>query len=183
MSKYKPAPRPKLIGPPENAANHRVIAALQARCIQCPYCMELWHVDMERKAEAAIQMKLGGRCIAVRRAMFMAWFSDIEIQPGNRVTSRCKNANCINPRLLMQAAPGYILGKQYVNGVRDRKTATRHLVIKKLAESKLSDFDVIRIREDKRKGTEAAHEFGITPEHYNAIQRLDTRAKIMAGAR
>jgi hypothetical protein len=145
--------------------------------------MERWHIDMVRNGEAAIQMKLGGKCIAVRRAMYLAAFPDEEIQPGHRITSRCKNPNCVNPRLLMQAAPGYILAKQYTNGLRDPKTATRHLVAKKLAESKLSDFDVIRIREDKRKGKEAAHEFGISPEHYNAIQRLDARAKILTGAR
>lgn len=178
--KYMPAPRPKLIGPPASAANHRIIDAIKARCIKCPYCMEDWHVDMERKGEAAIQMKLGGKCIAVRRAMYQAHYHDEPIQEGYRVTSRCKNPNCVNPRLLMQAKPGYILGKQYTNGLRDRKAATRHLVLAKIAKSKLDDAAVIRIREDKRKGKEAAREYGITPEHYNAIQRRDARARVYA---
>lgn len=177
---HHPKPRPKLIGPPASAANHAVIAAIQDRCIECPYCIERWHIDMVRNGEAAIQMKLGGKCIAVRRAMYLAHYHDEPIEAGYRVTSRCKNPNCVNPRLLMQAKPGYILGRQYTDGLRDKNAATEHLLRAKVEKSPVTFEDVLRIRADKRKGKEAAKEWGITPEHYNAIQRGATRTRVYA---
>jgi hypothetical protein len=48
-------------------------------------------------------------------------------------------------------------------------------VAQRIKNTKLSDADVFRIISDPRKGKEAAQEFGICKEHFNAIQRGQTR--------
>lgn len=170
MAKYIPKP-PKLIGPPATKANHYVRDRMAQTCIECECCGEQWHFKAVHRHGMAIQVNVGGQVMAARKAMYMATFPDKPIQNGRRITSRCKNPNCINPALLIQSTASALLKTHYTKGIRDRHVAAAHLVAQQARNTKLSRDEVIRILNDDRKGAAAAHEFGISKEHYNAIQR------------
>jgi hypothetical protein len=158
-------------GPPAVMANQYVYERLQNDCTECPCCGEPWRYKAARESGVNIMLNIGGRLMAVRRAMYMAAFPGKMIVARRRITSRCKDSRCINPRLLYQATAGELLKTHYEKGIRCKRKAAAHLVAIKQGESKLSQSDVMAILNDNRKGAEAAHEWGITKEHYNAIQR------------
>lgn len=170
----------KLIGPPSGASNAYVQNRLQDSCTECESCGGMWHFKAEKRHGFAIQINVGGRVMAVRKAAWIAFFPKRQVIDGMRITSRCENPNCINPKLLAQVQPGTLLAKHYKDGIRSKAQASAHLVRYVRAKAKLDDKDVVAIRMDDRKGTEAAHEWGITPEHYNAIQRGTSRMAKMS---
>ena len=173
--KYRPAPRPKLIGPPAGAANDSVRLRLAESCTECECCGEMWHFKAEKRHGFVVQINVGGRVMAVRKAAWMAFFPERKVIKGKRITSNCENPNCINPKLLTQVNPGTLLAKHYKDGIRSKAQAAAHLIRYVRANAKLDDEAVAAIRNDNRKGTEAANEWGITPEHYNSIQRGASR--------
>lgn len=161
--------------PPASAANSYVKNRLLLNCRECECCGEQTHFNATHRTGFSVQTNVGGRVMAVRKAMFMACFPAKQIPDGARITSKCSNPNCINPKLLHTATPGQVLSSHYTKGIRDKREAAAHLARTKRAKAKLDAAAVQRIRMDDRKGTEAASEYGITPEHYNAIQRGEAR--------
>ena len=174
MSKHIPR-KPKLIGPPATKANEYVKARMLDNCSECDCCGEQTHFKAVFRQGMAVQVNVGGQVMAARKAMYMAAFPGKLILSHRRVTSKCSNPNCINPKLLIQSTASELLKSHYTKGIRDRRIAAVHLVAQRMKNTRLSDADVIRIINDDRKGAAAAHEFGITREHYNAIQRGATR--------
>lgn len=170
MAKYIPM-APKLIGPPATKANSYVFERMRDNCSECECCGEPWHFKAVFRPGMAVQVNVGGQVMAARKAMYMAAFPNKLIQNGRRITSRCKNSNCINPKLLAQSTASDLLKSHYTKGIRSRRGASAHLVAQQRKNTKLSPDAVIQIINDDRKGAEAAHEFGISKEHYNAIQR------------
>ena len=166
---------PKLIGPPKTAANGYVYKRLEGGCVECECCGGMWHHPFDKKTGVNIQVNIGGRVMAIRRAMYISAFPGREIQKNRRITSRCNNENCINPELLVQATASQLLKSHYSKGIRDRHMAASHLLIQQRKNQKLDEATVIQIMMDERKGTEAANDYGISREHYNAIQRGDAR--------
>jgi hypothetical protein len=166
---------PKLVGPSITKSNSYVYERMCETCTECECCGEQWHFKAVARHGVAIQVNVGGQVMAARKAMYMATFPNKPIQNGRRITSRCKNQNCINPKLLIQSTASDLLKTHYTKGIRDRRVATVHLVAQRLKNTKLSADDVIRIVNDDRKGKAASHEYGISKEHYNAIQRGDAR--------
>lgn len=162
---------PKLVGPPATKATAYVFQRLQDNCVECECCGEKWHFKAEFIKGKPIQVNVGGQIMAVRKAMYMAAFPEKRIQKGRRISSRSKNQNCINPALLTQSTASELLKSHYTKGIRSKTAASAHLVAQRRKNAKLSPDDVIRIINDDRKGAAAAHEFGISKEHYNAIQR------------
>lgn len=174
MAKYIPM-KPKLIGPPATKSNEYVKDRMLGNSIECECCGEVTHFKAQYRPGMAVQVNVGGQVMAARRAMYMAIHPQRKIKPGHRITSKCKNPNCINPALLVQSTASELLKSHYTKGIRDRRVASAHLVAQRMRNTKLSDADVFRIISDPRKGLEASHEFGICKEHYNAIQRGATR--------
>ncbi|MFA5898054.1 MAG: hypothetical protein WC829_02955 [Hyphomicrobium sp.] len=166
---------PKLIGPPKSAHNGYVYSRLEGDCIECECCGEQWHYPKEKKSGVNIQVNIGGRVMAIRRAMYMAAFPHKVIQKTRRITSKCKNENCINPTLLIQATASELLKSQYSKGIRDRHMAAAHLLIQQRKNQKLTDSEVILVMLDERASKDAANEYGISREHYNAIRRGGAR--------
>lgn len=160
-----------LIGPPATAANHSVYQRLQNACIECQVCGGMWHHKTPKRKGSVVQVKAGGATMAARRAMFIASRPNVPVQKGRFVSSRCSNPQCINPDLLHQTTPSKLLEKQYAHGARDRAKYTALLAGYAKDARKLTDGDVAAILLDDRKGTEAAHEYGVAPAHYNRIQR------------
>ena len=171
---------PKLIGPSHSASTAYVRQRLKESCTECECCGGMWHFKAEKLHGFSVQINVGGRVMAVRKAAWIAFFPDRQVIKGLRITSNCENPNCINPKLLVQVKPGTLLAKHYKDGVRSKAEAAAHLIRHVRSSSKLTEQDVTAIRNDDRKGTEAAHEWGITPEHYNAIQRGASRAAKMS---
>lgn len=166
---------PKLIGPPKSAHNGYVYSRLEGGCIECECCGGMWHYPHEKKSGVNIQVNIGGRVMAIRKAMYLAAFPGREIQKNRNITSKCKNENCINPALLIQATAAELLKSHYSKGIRDRHMAASHLLIQQRKNQKLTDSDVILVMMDERSSIEAANEYGISREHYNAIRRGDAR--------
>jgi hypothetical protein len=131
----------------------------------------MWHHKTPKRKGSAVQVKVGGRVMAARRAMFIASRPDVTVQKGRFVSSRCSNPQCINPDLLHQITPSKLLEKQYANGARDRSKYAALLAGYTKDARKLTDSAITAILSDDRKGTEAAHEYGVAPAHYNSIQR------------
>lgn len=174
MPKFIPM-MPKLVGPPVTKSNAYVKARILENSIECECCGKMTHYKAQHRPGVSVQINVGGQVMAVRKAMYMATFPGKAIKPGNRITSKCANSNCINPALLLQSTASELLKSHYTKGIRDRRIASAHLVAQRLKNTRLSQEDVLRIISDPRKGQEAAHEWGITKEHYNAIQRGATR--------
>lgn len=174
MTKYIPRAE-KLIGPPSRAALAYVQERLAESCTECESCGGMWHFKAEKRHGFAIQINVGGRVMAVRKAAWIAYHPNRKVIDGMRITSTCSNPNCINPKLLAQVKPGTLLAKHYKDGIRSKAEAAAHLTSYQRKNTKVDEQAVAMIRNDDRKGTEAAHEFGITPEHYNAIQRGSAR--------
>ena len=167
--------KPKLIGPPATKSNAYVKDRMLENSTECECCGELTHFKAQHRPGMAVQVNVGGQVMAARKAMYMACFPHRRIKNGNRVTSKCRNPNCINPAMLVQSTASELLKSHYTKGIRDRRIASAHLVAQRLKNTRLSQADVIRIISDPRKGKEAAHEFGVSKEHYNAIQRGEVR--------
>jgi hypothetical protein len=167
--------KPKLIGPPATKANEYVKARMQENCTECECCGEVSHFKAQHRPGMAVQVNVGGQVMAARKAMYMATHPQRKIKPQYRITSKCKNPNCINPALLVQSTASEVLKSHYTKGIRDRRIASAHLVAQRLKNTRLTAEDVMKIIADPRKGKEAAHEFDISKEHYNAIQRGATR--------
>ena len=166
----------KLIGPPPGAALPYVKKRMEESCIECDCCGGMWHFKAEKRHGFVIQINISGRVMAVRKAAWIAFFPKRQVIDGMRITSTCSNPNCINPKLLVQVKPGALLAKHYKDGIRSKAEAAAHLIRYVRDKVKVDELAVSTIRNDDRKGTEAAHEWGITPEHYNAIQRGSSRA-------
>ena len=165
-----------LIGPPRHASNQYVMARLLENCIECDCCGEVTHFKSEARKGFSIQTNVAGRVMAIRRAMYMAAFPNKPIKKGLRITSRCHNTNCINAALLIQATPGLVIKMDYEKGNRDKVAVKAHLArISRDINIKLTEENVRRIREDDRTGKFGAADYGITPEHFNAIKRGATR--------
>lgn len=167
--------RRQTMGPSEALSNDYVRERLAMNCSECRDCGEQWHFRREFVSGKSIQVNIAGRLMAVRRAAWIAFHPDRKLIDGKRITCKCPNPNCINPELLVQASPGAILQGVYKKGIRSKAAAAAHLLAMQLKRSKLSESAVESIRQDQRKGNAAAHEWGITPEHYNAIQRGASR--------
>ena len=168
--------RPKLIGPQKSISNKHIRKRLELSCTECECCGTMWHFKGKKRKGFVVQANIGGRAMAVRKAAWMAFFPEREVIDGMRITSRCENPFCINPELLVQITPGELLEKQYMDGIRSKAKAVAHLMKYSRENAKLDEYAVILIRNENRKGTEAAHEYGINPSHYNAIQRGSRRA-------
>lgn len=162
----------ELIGPPKVASNAFVLERLQQNCCECKDCGHISHYKVAVQKKRSIQAHLGGRVMTVRRGMYMAAFPNKEILKGRRITSKCPNPFCIEPSLLVQATSGQIVSADYKKGNRD-KAAVMALLARytRKLNTKLSDESVRRIREDERTGKYGAHDYGITPEHFNRIKR------------
>lgn len=167
--------KPKLIGPPATKSNDHVKARMLENCMECECCGDQTHFKAQHRPGMAVQVNVGGQVMAARKAMYIASFPQRKIKPGHRITSKCRNPNCVNPALLVQSTASELLKSHYTKGIRDRRIASVHLVAQRMKNTRLSHSDVIRIIADPRKGQEAAQEFGISKEHYNAIQRGETR--------
>lgn len=162
----------KRIGPPKSSSNSFVLSRLQANCKECVECGAMSHYKAVNNIRKTIQVHINGMVIAVRRAMYMASFPNKEIQKNRRITSRCRNPHCINAKLLLQATPGQIVKLDYEKGNRDKAAVVAHLArYTRALNTKLSDECVDRIRMDERTGKWGAADYGITPEHFNAIKR------------
>lgn len=179
MTKYIPKGE-KLVGPPAPAAIPYVRARLADSCIECECCGQMWHFKAEKRHGFALQINIAGRVMSVRKAAWIAFFPQRKVIKGMRITSNCENPNCINPKLLVQVNPGTLLAKHYKDGIRSKAQAAAHLIRYVRANVKLDEKAIAAIRNDNRKGTEAAHEWDITPEHYNAIQRGASRSSKVA---
>jgi len=165
----------KLVGPPRTASNQYVFDRLRGNCIECECCGGQWHYRGEKKTGVSMQVNIAGRVMATRRAMYLAAHPGKTIQNGRRISSKCENENCVNPRLLSQSTASDLLKSHYTKGIRSRAEAAAHLNRYIEGRMKLTEEDAAQIRNDDRKGQEAAHEWGISKEHYNAIQRGDAR--------
>lgn len=165
----------RLIGPPRTASNQYVYDRMRGNCIECECCGGQWHYRGEKKAGVSMQVNIAGRVMATRRAMYLAANPGKIIQNGRRISSKCENENCVNPRLLFQSTASDLLKSHYTKGIRSRAEAAAHLNRYIEGRLKLTEEDAAQIRNDDRKGAEAAHEWGISKEHYNAIQRGDAR--------
>jgi hypothetical protein len=174
MAKFIPM-IPKLVGPPATKANEYVKARMLDNCIECECCGEMTHFKAQYRPGMAVQVNVGGQVMAARKAMYMASFPTKKILSHRRITSKCKNPNCINQKLLVQSTASELLKSHYTKGIRDRHVASSHLVAQQKKNTRLPDAEVIKIIADPRKGAEAAHEWNISKEHYNAIQRGATR--------
>jgi hypothetical protein len=165
-----------LDGPPKNASNPYVLERLLHNCIECACCGSVSHFKAEYRKGLSIQVNIAGRVMAVRRAVYMAAFPEKQIQKNRRITSKCHNPNCINAELLVQATAGQIIKADYEKGLRDRAAVTAHLArYTRELNMKLSDESVLHILVDTRGGTEGAKDYGISPEHFNAIKRGASR--------
>lgn len=146
-------------------------------CTECDSCGEVSHYKGEKRHGFCLQINAGGRVMAVRKAAWMAFYPDRKVVKGLRITSKCENPNCVNPELLTQVKPGTLLAKHYTDGLRSKSEAAAHLIRYVTEKQKLTEADAQAIRLDDRKGAEAAHEYGISKEHWNAIQRGDARVR------
>lgn len=162
--------QPKLIGPPKTASNDYTYKRLAGNCIECACCGEMWHYKAKFESGKAIQVNIGGRVMAVKRAMWMAAYPKRKIAKGDAITTKCKNPNCINPKLIYRAKPTEVLKSCYEKGVRSKAQAVAHLMKYTILNQRISEEAVAMIRNDDRKGAEAAKEWGISTSHYNAIQ-------------
>ena len=160
----------KFMGPPKTAANGYAFTRIKGRCAECEYCEGDWSFVGLRKKGVCQQVNIGGRVMAVRRAMYIAAFPDKVIIDGRRITSTCPNPDCVNPEKLVQHTASNLLRTHYEKGIRMPNVAARHLLAEKIKQSKWKDSDILAIRMDPRKGAEAASEYDISPTHYNAIQ-------------
>jgi hypothetical protein len=168
----------KRMGPPKSASNAYVRQHLDGLCRECPACGGPWECTLATRKGAAQSVHIAGRVMAARRAMYMASYPDRRIKKGMRVSSKCDNPRCINPNLLVQTTPSAVLERQYEIGQRSRYKAAVHLINIVRAKQKLTDEAVKAIRMDPRKGRRAAHEYGVSAEHYNSIQRGDARMPV-----
>ena len=162
-------------GPPKTAANQYVFNRLMQSCKECSECGAMSHFNAVFRSGSSVQTNVGGRVMAVRRAMFMAAFPDRSLYKGRLVTSKCSNPNCINPKLLYQVSPGKLLATHYEKGIRNKNDAAAHLARSKRAASKVPPDMVLMILADNRTGKAAANDYGITPEYFNAIKRGESR--------
>lgn len=162
----------KLIGPPKRASNAIVMKRLLANCVECECCGAVSHYKASVSTSRPVQVQIMGFVLTARRAMYMAAFPDKWIRRDRRITCRCKNPKCINPELLLQASAGRIASLDYQKGNRDRAAVAAHLArYTRALNTRLSEESVQRIREDERTGKFGAADFGISPEHFNAIKR------------
>lgn len=164
-----------LIGPPKYASNQYVLDRLMHNCSECEHCGAMTNFKAETRKGFSVQININGRVMTIRRAMYMASFPGKRIMKNRRITSTCQNPNCINAALLVQALPGQITKAGYDNGTRDRAAVSAHLARYRQAAMKLSDESVLRILDDDRTGKFGAADYGITPEHFNAIKRGASR--------
>lgn len=164
-----------MIGPSRTMAIPHVKQRMIDGCKQCDCCGGNWHFNAPKRQTSSPSINVGGRVMAVRKAAWIALIGK-HIKKGMRISSKCSNQHCINPELLVQVTAGKLLSMHYtVFQARSRHKASAHLMKYTKERTLLSEEDVARIRYDDRKGTEAAHEYGITKDHYNAIQRGDAR--------
>jgi len=164
-----------MMGPSKAQSTQYVKKRLIEGCKTCERCGEKTHYVAAIRPGCCPTINIGGRIMAVRRAAWIALIGK-PIKDGKMITSTCSNQNCINPKMMIQADPGEVLALHYtVHNSRSRYEATAHLMKYTRQRTKLSADDVVRIRSDNRKGKAAASEFGISKEHYNAIQRGQSR--------
>lgn len=159
------------VGPPINKSNGYVMRRILSMCTECDECGEMTHYTGARHPGKAQQVNVCGVVMPVRRATYMA--GGTRVRKGYRVTSHCKNPDCVNPALLYQTTPGLVLKASYTKGYRSRLTAAAHLG--RFRVTKLARSDVMRILADERGGKEAAHEYGISDVHFNRIKRGEAR--------
>lgn len=162
---------PKLIGPPSSACIDYVIERLKAGCIECECCGKRWHYKARKSKGSCVQINIGGRIWAIRKATYMAFFPDRTIWKGRRITSKCRNEFCINPDLLIQSTPSELLSSHYKKGIRDPMKASAHLQSIRRHAAKISNTDVLSILNDNRSAIEVAAEFGLSPTHVRSIRR------------
>lgn len=155
-------------GPPKNKSNAYVMARLLGVCTTCEQCGELGHYTGAKRPGFCQQTNISGMVMPVRRAMYMA-AQQKRILKGRRITSKCKNPECINPELLVQSTPGQVIKADYEKGNRSRHTAAAHL--QKYRKVMLSEAAVQSILSDDRGGTAGAADYGISAVHFNSIKR------------
>lgn len=126
-------------------------------------------------AALAETCNVGGQIMTARKAMYMAAFPQRKILDKRRISSKCENQHCINPDLLVQVTASGLLKSQYVKGLRCR--VSKHLVAQQRKNTRISDETVLRIMADERRGAAGHKDYGISKEHYNAIQRGAARVK------
>jgi len=168
--KFIPIPR-KLIGPPATKANGYVYERLSNNCIECEECGGMWHYKAQFIKGKPIQVNIGGQIMTTRKAMYMAAFPKRRILDGRRISSKCRNQNCINPELLVQITASDLLKTHYTKGIRSRVDASKHLVAQQKRNTRLPDEIVLKIMSDPRKGTAGHKDYGVSKDYYNAIQR------------
>ena len=169
--------KPKLIGPPKSASNEYAFNRLKNRCAECEYCDAQWSFVGRRVKGFSQQVNIGGRVMAVRKAMYIAAFPNKKILSDRMISSTCQNPDCINPEKLVQHTRSNLLKSHYEKGIRMPNVAASHLLAAKIKQSKWNDSYILAIRMDARKGAEAASEYGMSPTHYNSIQA--GRARVM----
>lgn len=155
-------------GPPKNKSNAYVLARLMGMCTVCEQCGEVGHYNGAKRQGFSQQTNISGLVLPVRRAVYMA-AQQKQILKGRRITSKCKNPACINPKLLVQATPGQVIKADYVKGNRSRLTAAAHL--QKFRKVLLTEAAVMAILADERGGKAAAGDYGISDVHFNSIKR------------
>lgn len=176
MNKLVPM-MPKLIGPPSTKANNYVFKRLAENCKECECCGQPWHYKGNFTKGRPIQVNVGGQIMTARKAMYMAAFPQRKILDKRRISSKCENQHCINPRLLVQITASDLLKTHYTKGLRCRVEASKHLVVQQRKNTRISDETVLRIMADERRGAAGHKDYGISKEHYNAIQRGAARVK------
>lgn len=155
-------------GPPLNASNAYIVNLMLNKCTECAECGATTHYTGAKNEGFCAQVHVAGRVMPARRAMYMAALQKPLIK-GRRVTSRCRNPDCINPAFLYQATPGQILKADYVKGNRSRQTAAAHLL--KFRNLKLNADTAMQILADERTGKDGAADYGISAVHFNSIKR------------
>lgn len=163
--------RRDFFGPPVELSNAHVLTRIHMNCIVCEDCGEPWHFKAASRPGTAVQTNLLGRCMTVRKAVYIAIGK--KVPAGRRITSLCTNKHCCNPELLRAATPGKILQNQYESGMRNRAQATAHLI--KYTNTKVSDEAAARMREDPRPKSVAAPDYGIAPDYFTRIRRGEAR--------
>lgn len=159
----------KTMGPPETAANDHIYQRLRLNCKECECCGKRWHYLGRKDKGLCIQVRVGGRLMAVRRAAYMAAFPDKPILQGRRITSKCKNEYCINPELLIQATAGGVLKSQYEKGVRSRQKTAATLA--SYRPMKMTAELALKVLHDERPANKVADELGFSAGYIRSIRR------------
>lgn len=165
------------MGPPSSARKGYVLQRMLNACRHCPECgADTWFTNKRSRHGSAQQVNVAGRVMSARRAMWIA--SGRSVKPGQRVTSRCKNPDCINPAMLLATNAGKVLELAYDHGRRDRIAAAAHLVRLRQAKARITADQALQIMRDERVAEQIAPEFGISAAYVNQIKRGQARAAI-----